>query len=43
MVFGDGGLLLYDVVDRVGSVVVGAKSGVSGALNGAGYALMDQV
>jgi len=43
MEFGDGGLLLCDVVDRVGSVVVGAKSGVSGALNGAGYALMDQV
>jgi len=43
MVFGDGGLLLCTVVDRVGSVVIGDKSGVSRALTGAGDALMDQI
>jgi len=43
MEFGDGGLLLCDVVDRLGSVVIGDKSGVSGALNGAGDVLLDQM
>jgi hypothetical protein len=43
MEFGDGGLLLCDVVARVGSVVIGDKSGVSVALNGAGDALLDQI
>ena len=43
MEFGDGGLLLCDVVARVGSVVIGEKSAVSVAFNGAGYALMDQI
>jgi len=43
MEFGDGGLLLCDVVDRVGSVVIRDKSAVSGALNGAGDVLLDQM
>jgi len=43
MEFGDGGLLLCDVVDRVVSVVIGEKSAVSVALNGAGDALLDQI
>ena len=43
MVFGDGRLLLCDVVDRLGSVVIGEKSAVSVALNGAGDALLDQI
>jgi len=36
-------LLLCTVVDRVGSVVIGDKAGVSVALNGAGDALLDQI
>ena len=43
MEFGDGGLLLCDVVARVGSVVIGDKSGVSGAFNGAGDGSLDQI
>jgi len=43
MEFGDGGLLLCNVVARVSSVVIGVKSGVSGALNGAGDGLLDQI
>jgi len=43
MEFGDGGLLSSGVVNRLVSVVIGDKSGVSVALNGAGYALMDQI
>ena len=43
MEFGDGGLSSSGVVNRLVSVVIGAKSGVSGALNGAGDALLDQI
>jgi len=43
MEFGDGGLLSCDVVARVSSVVIGEKSAVSVALNGAGDALLDQI
>ena len=43
MEFGDGGLLSSGVVNRLAGVVIGDKSGVSGALNGAEDALLDQI
>jgi len=43
MEFGDGGLLSSGVVNRLAGVVIGDKSGVSVALNGAGDALLDQI
>jgi hypothetical protein len=43
MEFGDGGSLSSGVANRLVDVLIGVKSTIAGALNGAGDGLLDQI